>query len=326
MTGEDDLIARYFAPIAGPGGLSLRDDAALVGETPGREQVVTTDALVAGVHFFADDPPRSIARKALGVNLSDLAAKGATPQGFVLTLALPDGWTDDWLAEFASGLGVEATAYGCPLLGGDTVRTPGPLMLSVTALGTVPRGRMVRRTGAQPGDRLFVTGSIGDAALGLRLRLDPSHEFGGLDAAARDALLDRYLHPRPRVGLADALGRHANGAMDISDGLVGDLRKMMRASGTSAEVDLAQVPLSRAATALIAIAPELFVTALTGGDDYEVLASIPADAAALFVAEASSVGLDVTAIGTVTPGVEPPRFRDADGHDATFARGSFSHF
>ena len=185
MTSEDDLIARYFAPIAGPGGLRLRDDAALVEETPGREQVVTTDALVAGVHFFADDPPRSIARKALGVNLSDLAAKGATPQGFVLTLALPDGWTNDWLAEFASGLGAEATAYGCPLLGGDTVRTPGPLMLSVTALGTVPRGRMVRRTGARPGDRLFVTGSIGDAALGLRLRLDPSNQFGGLDAAAR---------------------------------------------------------------------------------------------------------------------------------------------
>ncbi len=326
LTSEDDLIARYFAPIAGLGGLGLRDAVAVVPEAPGRDQVATADALVAGVHFFADDPPRSIARKGLGVNLSDLAAKGAVPQGFLLALALPAGWTDTWLAEFAAGLAGTASAFGCPLLGGDTVRTPGPLILSITALGTVPRGHMVPRTGARPGDRLYVTGSIGDAALGLRLRLDQQGDFAVLDDEARRYLLDRYLHPQPRLALAEALLRHAGAAMDVSDGLVGDLRKMMRASGTSADVDLARVPLSAAARVLIAMVPDLFVTAVTGGDDYEVLASVPLPAAAAFETDARRAGIEVTAIGLVTSSDLPPRFRDGHGHDVTFERGSFSHF
>lgn len=326
LTSEDDLIARYFAPIAGPGGLDLRDDAALIPETPGWDQVVTADALVAGVHFFADDPPRAIARKGLAVNLSDLAAKGAVPQGFVLTLALPAGWTDSWLAEFALGLAEEASAYACPLLGGDTVRTPGPLTLSITALGSVRRGHMVLRTGARPGDRLYVTGSIGDAALGLRLRLGEERDFADLDGAARRHLLDRYLHPQPRLALVETLLRHASGAMDVSDGLVGDLCKMMRASAASAEVDLARVPLSDAAAALVSMAPELFAAAVTGGDDYEILASVPGEAASAFEADAGRAGVAVTSIGVVTSSGLAPSFRDADGQDVTFERGSFSHF
>src|SRR5579863_5755812 len=155
--GEDDLIARYFAPLAGPAGLGLKDDVALLTPPSGRDLVLTTDALVAGVHFFADDPPGAIARKALRVNLSDLAAKGARPLGFLLSLALPRDWIEDWLAGFAAGLGADASAYGCPLIGGDTVATPGPLTLSITALGAVPEGRMPRRAGVKPGDRLYVT-------------------------------------------------------------------------------------------------------------------------------------------------------------------------
>src|SRR5271156_1731588 len=169
--GEDDLIVRYFAPLAGPAGLGLKDDVALLRPPQGRDLVLTTDALVAGVHFFADDPPGAIARKALRTNLSDLAAKGATPVGFLLSLALPAGWTEPWLAAFAACLGEDAQTYHCPLMGGDTVKTPGPLTLSITALGSVAAGGMAARTGVRPGDRLYVSGTIGDAALGLRLRL-----------------------------------------------------------------------------------------------------------------------------------------------------------
>src|SRR5271156_4936856 len=168
--GEDDLIARYFAPLAGPAGLGLRDDAALMRPPPGEDLVLTADALVAGVHFFADDSPGGIARKALRVNLSDLAAKGARPLGFLLTLALPGDGREDWLAAFADGLGADASVYHCPLIGGDTVATPGPLTLSVTAIGAVAQGRMPMRTRVRPGDRLYVTGALGDSALGLKVR------------------------------------------------------------------------------------------------------------------------------------------------------------
>ncbi len=317
---EDGLIARFFAPIAGPGGLGLRDDAALVAPPPGHELVVTVDALVAGGHFFPDDPPASIARKALGVNLSDLAAKGADPLGFVLALALPAGWTASWLEAFARGLGAEAAAHGCPLLGGDTVRSLGPLTLSVTAFGAVPAGRMVPRTGARPGDRLYVSGTVGDAALGLRLRLT-----GGAPPAWGDDLLDRYLHPRPRLALARALRDHASGAMDVSDGFVGDLSKMMRASGTAAEVDLAAVPLSAAATRAVAADAAAFDAAVTGGDDYEILASVPEAAAPSFEAAAAAAGVPVAAVGRVVAGAGAS-FQGLDGAPRSFARGSFSHF
>ncbi len=318
---EDSLIARFFAPIAGPGGLGLLDDAAVIVPPPGRDLVVTLDALVAEVHFFALDPPDSIARKALRVNLSDLAAKGAEPLGFTLALALPAGWTADWLGAFARGLGEDAALHGCPLLGGDTVRTPGPLTLSITAFGAVPPGRMVPRTGARAGDRLYVSGTIGDAALGVRLRLS------GRAASADEAhLLDRYLHPRPRLGLRAALLDFASGAMDVSDGLVGDLAKMMRASGTSAEVDLAAVPLSEAARRGAAEDAEGFDVAVTGGDDYEILASVPEAAARGFETAARAAGVPVTAIGRVVAGTGPVAFRGRDGAPRLFARGSFSHF
>src|SRR4051812_27192471 len=197
---EDELIARFFAPLAGAGGLGLADDAALLRPRADYDLVLTVDAVVGGVHFFGGDPPASIARKALAVNLSDLAAKGAHPIGFLLTLALPEDWTEAWLGGFAEGLGEAARALGCPLLGGDTVRANGALSLSVTALGETPSGRMVRRGAAQPGDRLCVTGTIGDAALGLALRLDPPPDFAArLSAEQRDFLFDRYLHPQPRL-------------------------------------------------------------------------------------------------------------------------------
>lgn len=320
---EDDLIARYFAPLAGPGGLGLKDDAALLTPPPGHDLVLTVDGLVAGVHFFADDPPGAIARKALRVNLSDLAAKGAAPLGFLLTLALPGDWTAPWLEAFAKGLGEDASLFECPLLGGDTVKTPGPLTLSITALGAVPRGRMAARTGVRPGDRIYVSGTIGDSALGLQLRLGRGPE---LSAAHRAFLLDRYLLPRPRLALAPAMAAHASGGMDVSDGFVGDLSKMLRVSGSTARIDLAKLPISEAARAMISADPAMFEIAASGGDDYELLAAVPPAAAAAFEAMATHAGVDVVCVGEAVDGASPPLFLGRDGQPQTFARGAFSHF
>jgi thiamine-monophosphate kinase len=321
--GEDDLIARYFAPLAGPAGLGLRDDAAFMRPAPGEDLVFTADALVAGVHFFADDPPGAIARKALRVNLSDLAAKGARPLGFLMTLALPGDWREDWLATFADGLGADARTYDCPLIGGDTVATPGPLTLSVSAIGSVPEGRMVRRTGVKPGDRLYVTGTIGDAAIGLRIRQGRMPDISQVD---KGFLIDRYLTPEPRLNLIGAMAGYANGGMDVSDGFVGDLTKMLDASGVSARVAIFRLPLSQAARAAIAADPGLFEVAATGGDDYELLASATPASAPAFEAEAAAAGVPLTFIGDAVEGRRPPSFIGCDGDPVVFARGSYSHF
>jgi thiamine-monophosphate kinase len=322
-SGEDDLIARHFAPLAGPAALGLKDDTALLRPTPGHDLVATADALVAGVHFFADDPAGSIARKALGVNLSDLAAKGARPVGFLLTLALPQGTDEDWLASFAEGLGLAASDSACPLMGGDTVSTPGPLTLSITALGEVPAGRFVPRTGAQAGDVLLVSGTIGDGALGLRQRLGREAPLPPEMAEAAH-LIDRYLHPRPRLGLAEALRSQAHAAMDVSDGLVGDCAKMLHASGVGGVLDVAAVPLSSAARLAIARDTGLREVALTGGDDYEILCAAPPEAVPALQAMAAEAGIPLTVIGRVEAQVGL-RCRDGEA-EVTFARGSFSHF
>jgi thiamine-monophosphate kinase len=324
MISEDDLIAQFFAPMAGQAGLGLTDDAALVAVGPNEELVVTADALAADVHFFADDPPAAIARKALRVNLSDLAAKGATPAGFLLSLALPKDWREDWLAEFANALADDARAFACPLLGGDTIKSPDVLFLSITAFGTVPCGKMVRRDGARAGDRIYVSGTIGDAAAGLMLHRNLLAK--PLDPGARGFLVDRYLHPQPRLALAPILRAHASAAMDISDGLVGDLAKMLRVSAASARIELPRVPLSDAARAALATDPGLYERLLTGGDDYEILCTVPPHMCDRFEAAAKQALIDVTAIGVVEAGNDAPCFLDKDGTKKDFGRGSFSHF
>ncbi len=310
-SGEDRLIARYFKPIAThPGAFGLIDDAASSQPPAGCDLVLTVDGIVGGVHFFPDDPPDTVARKALRVNLSDLAAKGAKPIGFLLTLALPKEIGDAWLAPFARGLGADADLFGCPLLGGDTVRTPGPVTISIAAFGAVPHGKTIRRAGAKPGDRVVVTGTIGDAALGLLLRRDPAAAgaLGARLASQRDHLAARYLVPEPRSAIAEFLGNYASAAMDVSDGLAGDLAKLCRASGVDAEVEMARVPLSDAARAAVAKEPALIETVVTGGDDYEVLACVPAGKVEAFRQKSSAAGVAVTEIGTVIAGEGEARF------------------
>ena len=322
-SGEDRLIARFFAPLASdPGAFGLNDAAAILQPPPGHDLVLKADAIVGGVHFFADDPAEDVARKALRVNLSDLAAKGAKPLGYLLSLALPRETGEAWLTRFAEGLRSDAERYGCPLFGGDTDRTPGPITVSVAMVGSLPSGSMVRRTGAKPGDRVFVTGTIGDAALGLALRQGAAWRLTG---AEREHLLSRYLLPQPRLALAEALRAHASAAMDISDGLAGDFAKLCRTSRVAADVEVARVPLSEAARAAVASDPAMLETALTGGDDYEIVCTVPPAKAEAFRAAAQAAKIAVTEIGAVAAG-EGARFVGAEGKALVFAHASFSHF
>jgi thiamine-monophosphate kinase len=325
-SGEDSLIARYFRPLASdPGAFNLSDDAAIL-RARGDDLVVTTDAIVAGVHFLPDDPPDTIARKALRVNLSDLAAKGATPAGFVMTLALREAH-DAWLEPFAHGLGEDAETFGCALLGGDTVSTPGPTMISITAFGLTPPGNMIRRDTARPGDRIVVTGTIGDAALGLDMLKGGAVAAAlGNDSAAIAMLIGRYHVPQPRVGLALAVREFASAAMDVSDGLAGDLAKLCAASGVSAAIDADSIPLSQAAAALLARGTVGIETILAGGDDYEILCAISENRFEAFADAARRAGVPVTSIGTVMAGAASPRFLDGQGDEISLSRLSFSHF
>jgi thiamine-monophosphate kinase len=325
-SGEDSLIARYFRPLAtDPGAFDLGDDAAIL-KAHGDEIVVTTDAIVEGVHFLSDDPPDTVARKALRVNLSDLAAKGATPAGFVLTLALRAA-DDAWLKPFARGLGEDIDLFGCPLLGGDTVSTPGPLMISITAFGRVQPGKMVRRSGARPGDRVVVSGTIGDAALGLDI-LRGGTVVSALadDVAAKEMLTGRYRVPQPRNALAKAVRDHARAAMDVSDGLAGDIAKLCDASGVSAAIDAQSIPLSAAAATLLARGTVGIEAIVSGGDDYEILCAIPEDRFEPFAESAGLAGVAVTSIGTIIAGPSAPKFLDAQGKEVALKRLSYSHF
>jgi thiamine-monophosphate kinase len=320
--GEFEIIARYFRPLASAeGAFALTDDAALVAPKPGEEIVVTCDAIAEGVHFFADDPPRSIAQKALRVNLSDLAAKGAAPFAYVMALALPGDWTEAWLRDFAAGLAVDDKRYGVSLIGGDTILAAGGVTVSITALGSVPRGGMVRRLGARPGDLIMVTGTIGDAALALGIRR------GALpDDVGRYVLLERYLWPEPRVALVEALRRYATSAIDVSDGLVGDLAHICDVSGVGAEVIADAVPLSEPARRLLAGHPPLRMLVLNGGDDYEILATVAPENAARFQEAAAAAGVTVSRIGTILAGKGPPVVKDAEGRAITLIGRSHEHF
>ena len=309
--GEFGLIARHFRPLAGPGALGLTDDAAVFAPPPGRELVVAADAIVAGIHFLPDDPATLVGRKLLRVNLSDLAAMGAEPLGYLMTVSAPVGTPDAWFAGFAAGLHTDQASFGITLLGGDTTSTPGPISLSLTVLGHLAPGTALRRNGARPGDGIWVTGTIGDGALGLRALRGELPDPDG-------TLAHRYRLPQPRLGIR--LHGIATACMDVSDGLVQDLGHLCRAAGIGACLEAGAVPLSRAARAA---GPAWVRTCLTGGDDYELLLAVPPgrDAALRDAAAA----LPVTRIGTF---VEAPGMTvlGLDGSPLDIGAGGWSHF
>jgi thiamine-monophosphate kinase len=307
---EFSLIARHFRPLAGPGALGLLDDAALLTPPPGQQLVLAADAMVAGVHFLPDDPPETIGRKLLRVNLSDLAAMGAAPLGYLMTIALTPGTSDAWLAAFAAGLAEDQAEFGLQVLGGDTVSTPGPLSLSLTILGHVPQGSALTRAGAQSGDDLWVSGRIGDGHLGLRAARGEIADPGG-------ALARRYRLPEPRLALGLALRGLARACMDVSDGLLQDAGHLARAGGCAVELETALIPVSDATAPIAALA--------TGGDDYELLfAAAPQDRAAVEAA-GFATRTPVTRLGRFTTGAPHVTLRDATGQDITPAKLGWSH-
>ena len=299
--GEFERIARFFKPLSAvlAGAYELSDDAGVIAPAAGQELVVTTDALVEGIHVLPGERPDRLARKALRVNLSDLAAMGARPLAYTLALALPAAIGDDWLAAFAGGLADDQTRFAIGLLGGDSVSTGGPVVVSVTAIGTVACGRALRRAGAVAGDRIYVSGTLGDAALGLRAARG---ELAGVPAGDVAALAARYHEPEPRLALGHALAGVATAAIDVSDGLVGDLGHVCAASGVGARVEAARVPLSPAGRHAVRDEPALGPVALAGGDDYELLFTVPPEAEAGVADLARHVGLPLTAIGEMTTG------------------------
>ncbi len=318
---EFALIAKLFAPLAQtPGAFGLRDDAALLPQFPGCELVVTTDALVEGVHFRGDDPPASIAKKALRANLSDLAAKGAEPAGYLLALSLPARIGMAWLESFARGLEADQKTFSVPLLGGDTTSTPGPLTLAITALGHVPAGAMIRRAGAKAGEGVYVSGTVGDAGGGLALL---NGEGARISKNEREELIERYRVPSPRLALGLALRGVASAALDVSDGLVGDLGHIAEVSRVRIVVEAGRIPVSPALRALWGDTPEAVVRAATAGDDYEIAFTAPSERAAMDAAKRA--GVPVALIGRVEEG-SGIVLTGAGGREIPVPRAGFTHF
>ncbi len=317
--GEFDLIAALFAPLAAGDSrsLGLTDDAALLPARPGYETAVTTDTMVAGVHFLDTEAPGRVARRLLRVNLSDLASMGAEPDGYFLNFSVPPSTTDRWLEDFACGLGDDQKAFGVALLGGDTTSTPGPMTLSVTMLGAVPDGTAVRRAGASAGDLVMVSGTIGDASLGLS-----DLSSGRTD---RPHLVERFQIPEPRLHLGAALRGIASAMADVSDGLVADAGHICAASGVGAEIDAGRIPLSRDAAAAVEAGETDLASLATGGDDYELVFAVPSDRYEAALSAGRAVGVDVAEIGRFTEG-DGVELRAADGGRLRVERRGYRHF
>lgn len=325
---ERTLIADIFAPLTAstPGALNLRDDAAFLKPPAGKDLVITSDMIVAGVHFLDTDPADLIAAKALRVNLSDLAAKGAVPLGYTLSLALNDRCSYDWVKEFARGLKRDHSEFGIALYGGDTSKTPGPLSISITAFGTVANGCMVQRKGAQVGDNVYVSGTIGDGTFGLAVALaDQRFSLDVLSEEQRHYLLQRYRCPQPRCNLTAAVASFASAAMDVSDGLIGDLGALLNVSGVSADIMLNDIPVSAAVKKLLAKDQQALPKALSGGDDYEIICTVAEVTSDQFEAAAKRRDVAVTKIGVITKGQQPPRFIDGEGQPVIFTSERYEH-
>ena len=300
---EFERIKAYFAPLTGGkdkaafgNALDLLDDAALLAPPADEEIVITKDMVVEGVHFLPKTPPDLVARKALRMNLSDLAAKGAVPAGYLLACAWPKSWTDAHIKLFADGLKKDQEEFNVTLLGGDTVSIDGPMVCSITCLGTVHHGGMIKRASAHPGDDVYVTGTIGDAYLGLKL-LKQNKPMQDRDANEK-YLIGRYLLPKPRTALNPSLRKRASAAIDISDGLIADAGHIATASRQGITIEASKIPISKQAAAHARNKLSLF----TGGDDYELLFAAPKLSADALTELAERHRIRLTRIGTVTDG------------------------
>jgi thiamine-monophosphate kinase len=331
---EFELIARFFAPLAAAelGALGLLDDAATIQFDRGHRVIVTTDTIVSGIHFLSSDPPDSVAAKALAVNLSDLAAMGAVPRVYTLSLMLPRPWEWDyvqsWADRFAGRLAVDQAEAGIHLVGGDTVASPGPLSITVTALGMTREGEDLRRSNARPGDLVYVSGTIGDAALGLKYL---SGELPDLAVELGEFLVKRYQFPEARIALGRKLVGVARSAADVSDGLVADARHICVASDVSITIDASRVPLSLPARTAIAADADLFDVALTGGDDYELVFTVPPASADTISLISSTLDTPLTPIGRVhARAPDAPQKRvvllGRDGLPIDIATDGYRHF
>jgi thiamine-monophosphate kinase len=323
---EFEMIDEVFRPLAvgRPGSFDLTDDAALLLPPAGETLVTCVDTVIDGVHFLPGTRPQDVAAKGLRVNLSDIAAMGARPLSYMLALSLPKSADRRWVEAFAGGLAAEQALFDIYLLGGDTTGTPGPLTLSVTLFGSLPAGHSpLVRAGAKAGDLVFVSGSIGDGGLGL---LAAGEGLPGLREEDEAALRRRYERPEPRLALGQALlrGGLANAAMDISDGLLQDLGHIARRSGLGARIGRDTVPLSPAAAAALSLDEGYWSAILGGGDDYELLFTVPPAKAGEVKACAAALGVAVTEVGDMVPG-EGVSLVDGDGKALDIVKGGWSH-
>ena len=322
--GEFGFIKRRLRPLAGEGALGLTDDAAVLTPPEGEQIVLAADALVAGRHFPTDEEPGVAARKAMRANLSDLAAMGARPLGYLTSVVWPEGADDAMRAAFADGLAADQARYVCALLGGDTTTGPGPWTIAITAVGAVPSGQAVTRAGARPGDQIFVTGTIGDAGLGLAVHENRHRP----DPAAAEALLERYRLPEPRLACAAALRAHSRAAIDVSDGLIADARHIAETSGVALSIDLDRLPLSKAARAWLnsqTDRTEALLPLASFGDDYELIAAVPGDKAGAFQTACAEAGVEAALIGEASRGEAGVTVR-VDGREVDAGAGGFTHF
>ncbi|MEQ1717463.1 MAG: thiamine-phosphate kinase [Hyphomicrobium sp.] len=327
IANETELIQTYLAPLAAGerGALGLKDDAAYITPPPGTDLVITTDPIIAGVHFFSHERADDIAWKAIAVNISDLAAKGAAPLAYTMALAFHEVPGHAWMALFARGLADAQEQFGCTLVGGDTDRTSGPLSVSVTAFGAVPAGRMVLRNGARIGDHVFVTGTLGDAALGLALHRDPGLMGQSVTSGDKGFLVARYLRPAPRLALAPLLREFATGSLDISDGLAKDLARLAAGAGGRADVGFAGLPLSPSAQVMITADAAWASAVISGGDDYEVIFAVSPGRLTAARTAFEAMPFKVTEIGRIGVG-RGVLIRDAAGRPMALGPLGYDHF
>jgi thiamine-monophosphate kinase len=332
---EFELIARHFAPLAktASGALGLKDDAAILSCRAGHELVVTKDAIVEGIHFpvtkggaaRASVTPSQIARKLVRTNLSDMAAMGAEPKYYLIAAFLNPSVNDTWMKGFSAGLAADQKEFGITLIGGDTVKHSGDIAFSLTLLGEIKKGKSLKRKGAKAGDLVFVSGTLGDGALGLEVM---NGKLKGLSVKSAEFLLKRYHVPNPRVALGRALANSGlvTAAMDVSDGLLADMGHICATSGVSAVLRQSEIPLSVAAKEAFKMNSARWEQVCTGGDDYELLFTAPRRAQQKLEALARAAGVKITAIGEVKKGKPEVTLLDAAGQNLVFSRGGYQHF